>query len=85
MYPMMKWKNSSIEYFVEFSDETTGTNVPSQFIPAIKKVLVEYDSISDHLYSHFSFQGLIRAYEKGSLSGNKISGVKFRLQDGIII
>jgi elongation factor G len=48
---------------VEFSDETSGTNVPSQFIPAIKK-------------------GLIRAYEKGSLSGNKISGVKFRLQDG---
>ena len=47
----------------EFSDETTGTNVPDQFIPAIKK-------------------GFNNSLEKGMLSGNKITGVHFRLLDG---
>jgi elongation factor G len=49
---------------IEFSDETTGTNIPDNFIPAIKK-------------------GYYKSLEKGCLSGNKVTGLKFRLQDGI--
>lgn len=48
---------------VEFIDETTGTNVPDNFIPAIKK-------------------GYYQSLEKGSLTGNKVTGLKFRLTDG---
>jgi len=48
---------------IEFSDETTGTGIPDNFIPAIKK-------------------GFNQTLEKGVLSGNKISGIKFRLTDG---
>lgn len=48
---------------VEFDDETTGTNVPDNFIPAIKK-------------------GYNNSLDKGCLTGNKITGLKFRLQDG---
>jgi elongation factor G len=48
---------------VEFQDETTGTNVPDNFIPAIEK-------------------GYKQTLEKGCLSGNRITGVNFRLQDG---
>ncbi|UYV65184.1 GFM1 [Cordylochernes scorpioides] len=48
---------------VLFSDETSGTNVPKKFVPAIEK-------------------GFKESCEKGFYSGNKISGVKFRLQDG---
>ncbi|XP_064105365.1 elongation factor G, mitochondrial-like [Macrobrachium nipponense] len=46
-----------------FEDETMGTNVPKQFIPAIEK-------------------GFKQMCEKGSLTGHKVSGVRFRLQDG---
>lgn len=46
-----------------FQDETMGTNVPKQFIPAIEK-------------------GFKQMCEKGSLTGHKVSGVRFRLQDG---
>jgi len=48
---------------VEFSDKTSGTNVPKQFVPAIEK----------------GFRG---ACERGALTGHKISGIKFVLQDG---
>ncbi|KXJ76412.1 hypothetical protein RP20_CCG009705 [Aedes albopictus] len=48
---------------IEFSDETIGTNVPKQFVPAIEK-------------------GFRQMAEKGLLSGHKLSGIKFRLQDG---
>uniref|UniRef100_T1JNY2 Elongation factor G, mitochondrial n=1 Tax=Strigamia maritima TaxID=126957 RepID=T1JNY2_STRMM len=48
---------------VIFLDETVGTNVPKQFVPAIEK-------------------GFRRMVEKGMLSGHKIAGVCFRLQDG---
>lgn len=47
----------------EFIDETVGTNVPSNFIPAIKK-------------------GFNMSLEKGCLTGNKITGLRFRLKDG---
>ncbi|CAJ1065373.1 elongation factor G%2C mitochondrial [Xyrichtys novacula] len=48
---------------LEFEDQTIGTNVPKQFIPAVEK-------------------GFREACEKGPLSGHKISGVKFLLEDG---
>ncbi|CAL8353586.1 unnamed protein product [Lota lota] len=48
---------------VEFEDQTVGTNVPKQFVPAVEK-------------------GFREACEKGPLSGHKISGVRFVLEDG---
>lgn len=48
---------------LEFEDQTVGTNVPKQFIPAVER-------------------GFREACEKGPLSGHKISGVKFVLEDG---
>ncbi|XP_018557634.1 elongation factor G, mitochondrial [Lates calcarifer] len=48
---------------LEFEDQTVGTNIPKQFVPAIEK-------------------GFREACEKGPLSGHKISGVKFLLEDG---
>lgn len=48
---------------IEFVDETVGTNIPSNFVPAIKK-------------------GFNQSLEKGCLTGNKVTGLKFRLQDG---
>ncbi|XP_059187555.1 elongation factor G, mitochondrial [Centropristis striata] len=48
---------------VEFEDQTVGTNVPKQFVPAVEK-------------------GFRDACEKGPLSGHKISGVRFVLEDG---
>uniref|UniRef100_A0A3B4AJ94 Elongation factor G, mitochondrial n=1 Tax=Periophthalmus magnuspinnatus TaxID=409849 RepID=A0A3B4AJ94_9GOBI len=49
---------------LEFEDETVGTNVPKQFVPAVEK------------------QGFRDSCEKGPLSGHKISGVRFILEDG---
>ncbi|KAL4597412.1 elongation factor G, mitochondrial isoform X3 [Arapaima gigas] len=48
---------------LEFADQTVGTNVPKQFMPAIEK-------------------GFRDACEKGPLTGHKISGVRFVLEDG---
>ncbi|KAJ0022044.1 hypothetical protein NQD34_009534 [Periophthalmus magnuspinnatus] len=48
---------------LEFEDETVGTNVPKQFVPAVEK-------------------GFRDSCEKGPLSGHKISGVRFILEDG---
>ncbi|XP_005393161.1 PREDICTED: elongation factor G, mitochondrial [Chinchilla lanigera] len=48
---------------LEFIDDTFGTNVPKQFIPAVEK-------------------GFLDACEKGPLSGHKLSGLRFVLQDG---
>ncbi|XP_068440363.1 elongation factor G, mitochondrial [Clinocottus analis] len=48
---------------LEFEDQTVGTNVPKQFVPAVEK-------------------GFREASEKGPLSGHKISGVRFILEDG---
>ncbi|XP_019944034.2 elongation factor G, mitochondrial [Paralichthys olivaceus] len=48
---------------LEFDDQTVGTNVPKQFVPAVEK-------------------GFREACEKGPLSGHKISGVRFLLEDG---
>lgn len=48
---------------LEFEDQTVGTNVPKQFVPAVEK-------------------GYREACEKGPLSGHKISGVRFLLEDG---
>jgi elongation factor G len=48
---------------IQFVDDTTGTNVPDQFIPAIKK-------------------GFNKSLEKGVLTGNKVTGLLFRLTDG---
>ncbi|XP_008065832.1 elongation factor G, mitochondrial isoform X2 [Carlito syrichta] len=48
---------------LEFSDETFGSNVPKQFVPAVEK-------------------GFLDACEKGPLSGYKLSGLRFVLQDG---
>lgn len=46
-----------------FSDETFGSNVPKQFVPAVEK-------------------GFLDSCEKGPLSGHKLSGLRFVLQDG---
>ncbi|XP_024300248.1 elongation factor G, mitochondrial [Oncorhynchus tshawytscha] len=48
---------------VEFEDQTVGTNIPKQFVPAVEK-------------------GFREACEKGPLTGHKISGIKFLLEDG---
>lgn len=48
---------------LDFDDQTVGTNVPKQFIPAVEK-------------------GFRDACEKGPLSGHKISGLRFILEDG---
>ncbi|KAM9801648.1 elongation factor G, mitochondrial [Neosynchiropus ocellatus] len=48
---------------IEFEDQTVGTNVPKQFVPAVEK-------------------GFREACEKGPLSGHKISGIRFVLEDG---
>ncbi|KAJ8388674.1 hypothetical protein AAFF_G00130830 [Aldrovandia affinis] len=48
---------------VEFVDQTVGTNIPKQFVPAIEK-------------------GFQEACEKGPLTGHKITGVRFLLEDG---
>ncbi|XP_068847596.1 elongation factor G, mitochondrial isoform X3 [Capricornis sumatraensis] len=48
---------------LEFSDETFGSNVPKQFVPAVEK-------------------GFLDACEKGPLSGHRLSGLRFVLQDG---
>ncbi|RXM31368.1 hypothetical protein EOD39_7091 [Acipenser ruthenus] len=48
---------------VEFVDQTIGTNIPKQFVPAIER-------------------GFREACEKGPLTGHKISGVRFILEDG---
>ncbi|MBN3324610.1 EFGM factor, partial [Atractosteus spatula] len=50
---------------VEFVDQTIGTNIPKQFVPAIEKAI-----------------GFREACEKGPLTGHKISGVRFLLDDG---
>ncbi|BES88785.1 Elongation factor G, mitochondrial [Nesidiocoris tenuis] len=46
-----------------FKDETSGPNIPKQYIPGVKK-------------------GFMEMCQKGLLSGHKLSGVCFRLQDG---
>uniref|UniRef100_A0A671W3D0 Elongation factor G, mitochondrial n=1 Tax=Sparus aurata TaxID=8175 RepID=A0A671W3D0_SPAAU len=48
---------------LEFEDQTIGTNVPKQFVPAVEK-------------------GFRDACEKGPLTGHKISGLRFLLEDG---
>ena len=48
---------------VEFRDDTVGTNVPKNFIPAVEK-------------------GYRMMAEKGLLSGHKIAGVRFVINDG---
>ena len=48
---------------ISFSDETSGPNVPKQFVPFIER-------------------GFRKMCEKGPLTGHKISGISFRLQDG---
>ncbi|XP_072320050.1 elongation factor G, mitochondrial [Eucyclogobius newberryi] len=48
---------------LEFEDQTVGTNVPKQFVPAVEK-------------------GFRDSCEKGPLSGHKISGLRFILEDG---
>ena len=48
---------------IAFSDETTGSNVPKQFVPFIER-------------------GFRKMCEKGPLTGHKIAGIRFRLQDG---
>ncbi|XP_051839049.1 elongation factor G, mitochondrial [Antechinus flavipes] len=48
---------------LEFVDNTYGTNIPKQFIPAIEK-------------------GFLDACQKGPLSGHRISGVRFIVEDG---
>ncbi|XP_038050105.1 elongation factor G, mitochondrial-like [Patiria miniata] len=48
---------------IEFEDETLGTNVPKQFVPAVEK-------------------GFYEGAEKGLQIGQKITGIRMRLQDG---
>lgn len=48
---------------IVFKDETSGPNIPKQFVPFIER-------------------GFRKMCEKGPLTGHKISGICFRLQDG---
>lgn len=48
---------------ISFKDETSGPNVPKQFVPFIER-------------------GFRKMCEKGPLTGHKVAGICFRLQDG---
>ena len=66
---------------VGFESVVMGGNVPSNFIPAIEKVPLFYNSVFD-AYPNLSFQGFYEALEKGSLSGNVVTGCRMILTDG---
>lgn len=60
----MTFKYRQMIFFqVEFRDETMGTNVPKNLIPAVEK-------------------GFRMMVDKGLLSGHKIAGVRFVIEDG---
>lgn len=86
---------------LEFEDQTVGTNIPKQFVPAVEKVY--FHNYIYIIYIKFNLltlsekytlgclplllypdtlQGFREACEKGPLSGHKISGVRFLLEDG---
>jgi elongation factor G len=64
---------------VEFESVVMGGNVPSNFIPAVEKVLFISISVA---YPDLSFKGFYEALEKGSLSGNVVTGCRMVLKDG---
>lgn len=66
---------------VGFENVVMSGNVPSQFIPAVEKVRLRLPStIQDLLIDRA--QGFLEAIEKGSLSGNRVTGCRFVLVDG---
>ena len=80
---------------LEFEDQTIGTNIPKQFVPAVEKVpnllfcsdkevltLIRSDLKITCFFSPIMLQGFREACEKGPLTGHKISGIRFLLEDG---
>ena len=63
---------------IGFESILIGGNVLSNFIPAIEKV--PFIFISD-AYPNLSFQGFHEALEKGSLSGNVVTGCRMVVTD----
>ncbi len=49
---------------VEFEDETTGTNIPDQFVPAIKKVSFLSDPFYVEGYVSFEISAALRLMER---------------------
>ncbi|XP_042151780.1 elongation factor G-like isoform X2 [Oncorhynchus tshawytscha] len=74
VFLVQRFKNSYTK--VEFEDQTVGTNIPKQFVPAVEKVCMPGCSLN-----HIGPSGFREACEKGPLTGHKISGVKFLLED----
>ncbi|KAK3513494.1 hypothetical protein QTP70_015499 [Hemibagrus guttatus] len=70
---------------VEFEDQTIGTNIPKQFVPAVEKA--SFFNLAVSLQNTVNsnpdiIQGFKEACEKGPLTGHKVSGVRFVLDDG---
>lgn len=59
-----EFSNGNISLFIDHHLDTTGMNVPSNYIPAVEK-------------------GFLECCEKGILTGNPITNVRFVLEDGM--
>jgi elongation factor G len=60
-----------------------GGNIPTNFIPAVEKVRNSVISVGTTLrFDGGIEQGFFEALERGSLSGNQITGCRFVLKDG---
>ena len=66
---------------IGFESVVMGGNVPTNFIPAIEKVLFLFLFLM-LIYPDLLFQGFYEALEKGSLSGNVVTGCRMILTDG---
>jgi len=69
-----------------FESVVMGGSVPSNFIPAVERVSVwqfsSFQTLTTAIFFCASWQGFYEALEKGTLSGNQISGCRMVLQDG---
>jgi|ERR1700722_851225 len=78
--PMEKDEESGKD--IAFENLVMGGNIPTNFIPAVEKVLCFSLLLGVCVLTRILWQGFYEALEKGSLSGNAISGCLFVLKDG---
>jgi elongation factor G len=67
---------------IAFENVVMGGNVPTNFIPAIEKVIVFHFAGPSACIDEAPWQAFYEALQRGSLSGNVISGCRFVLKDG---